>query len=581
MNTNIVTINKLIKPLTYMVVTGFLLATISACGGGGGGGGPTTPGVSSVNPANGATGVDKTSVVTATFRDGMDEVDLAANIQSEFTLGDISGNSISGVANYDDTLNVANFDPDVNLGVLKTYTATLGAGGAITHSGGTVMPQYSWSFTTAEGSWSTAENLEIDDFISFTDQTVAVGGNGDAMAIWMSLELGAPSTWTVHYSKYSASLASWDTATLPVPSIESYTNEVSQLRVAMDHNGNAMGVWRVDPPGGNLDLVASYYNGTSWDISPTTIDAGGGQASEPQIAFDGSGNAIAVFIHGGSVYANRYSSGIWAGAQEIDAGPDTVYPPQISVFDNGNAIAVWAQYNVAFTRNIIYVTHYDAGSGTWSGATSLQNAAAGSLPQVAVSDSGDAIVVWMQESSPHDTYAAVYDGASWGAPTQLSETESAHIGTIPRVGVDATGNGIAVWRAAPTAGVDRLHYKIYTSGSGWGTAGNIDNGVSDSSELKLVMDDEGHAIAIWKQDTDNITAVASTWANRYRSDTSTWGTPMLLETVDYSDAPTNSVTAPVSFPALGVNKNNGNAFAIWLQDQDGFAINSVWVNHFE
>ena len=568
------TIKKLSGNLIYASLIGLMTFGLTACGGGGGGGGPTTPGVSSVNPRNGASNVDKTTVVTANFRNGMDEVDLAANIQAEFTLVDNSLTLISGVAAYDDTLNVASFNPDMNLGVLKGYTASIGAGGTITHSGGTVMPEYTWSFTTAEGAWGTEENLEIDDFSDFSDPHVAVAGNGDAMAIWMNLELGAPSTWTVHYSKYTASLASWDTATLPVPGIESSTNQIADLRVAMDHTGNAMAVWTVDPPGGNLNLMASFYNGTSWDVTPSEIDAGGGQASEPQVVFDGSGNAIAVFIHNGSVYANRFSSGAWEGALEIDAGPDTVYSPQIAALDNGNAIAVWAQYNVAQTRDIIYVNHYDAGTGMWGGAVSLQNTAAGSLPQLAVSDSGDAMVVWLQGTGPFYTYAAIYDGAAWGSPTILSDAENAHISTIPRVGIDSSGNGIAVWRAAPTAGVDRLYYKMYTPGSGWGTAGNIDNGVSESTEPKLVMDDEGHVIVVWLQDNNATDMVPSTWSNRYRSDTGNWGTPMLLETDD-SDPPG---TASLN---LGMNKYNGNAVAIWLQDQDGFAINSVWINHFE
>lgn len=565
--------NTVIKTL-YMSLVGLATIGVTACGGGGGGG-STTPGVSSVNPANGATNVSKTTVVTATFRDGMDETDLAANIQAEFTLVDNSLTSISGVTAYDETLNVASFNPDVNLGVLKGYTASLGAGGTITHSGGTVMPEYTWSFTTAEGSWGTSENIEIDPSSDFSEPTVTVAGNGDAMAIWKSI---SGSTWIVHYNKYSSSTAIWGN----MQTLTSSTNNaITDLKIAMDNSGNAIAIWNLDVPGGNKDLMASFFNGTSWDGTPTQIDldVGVNNLSAPQIAFDGSSNAIAIWLENGSVYANRYN-GSWGTALDIDAGVGNVTSPQLAVFDNGNAIAVWAEDDGAAGPYDIYVSHYDATLDSWGSATPLGNTVTGSLPQVAVSDSGDAMVVWLQGTDPFDAYVAVYDGSVWGSPTNLSDTEDAHISTIPRVGIDSSGNGVAIWRAAPTAGVDRLRYRMYTSGSGWGTAGNIDNGVSDSSEPKLVMDDEGHVIVVWLQDNNDTDMVASTWANRYRADTGNWGTPVLLETVDYADAPTNAVAAPVTSTNLGMNKYNGNAFAIWLQNHDQ-TFNSVWVNHFE
>lgn len=556
------------KPEKYKLISIslFVLAalSLSACGGGGGGG-DDTPGVTSVSPANGEPNVDKTANVTASFSAGFD--DLVTQIPTEFTLGDSSGNTVNGTATFDDTTNVATFTPAMNLGVLKTYTGTLSAN--ITHSGGTAISQYNWSFTTREGAWGTDENIENDGFSDFSDPQVARSNNGDGMAIWMSI---SGSTFMVHYNKYTGSSGTWGAFQM----LESYTNNpVTDLRVDMDNNGNAMAVWSVDPPGGgNFDLVASYYNGTLWDALPTKFDAGTGVASDPQFAFDGSGNAIAVWIQDSSVYANRYT-GTWGTAVPIDADgvaiADPSVTPQLAMFDNGNAIAVWAQEDsVSAGVYIIYASHYDVGSGNWSATPiPLGNTATGSIPQIAIGNGGDAIAVWLQGTDPYSTYAAVYDGSTWGLPEELDN--DAHISTTPKVGVDAQGNGIALWRAAPTGAADRLEYKLF-DGSNWGTVGNVDNGVSDAFEPQLVMDEEGHAIVVWRQDTDDMTSVSSIWANRYRSG-SGWGTATLLETND--DDP-----AGVSSPNLGMDKN-GNAFAIWLQDQDATTVNSVWTAGFE
>jgi len=554
---------ELMMPRIRSFILALGVSTLTACGGGGGGGGPTTPGVASVAPSNGATNVAKDASITATFSGGFD--DLATQIPAEFTLGDSDGNTVSGSATFDSITNIATFAPDAELGILRTYTGKLSSN--ITHSGGTAITEYNWSFTTREGAWSTEENIEADAFTDFSNPYVARSANGDAIAIWKSV---SGITQTVHYNKYTATAGTWGAG--PVLTLKSYNNNpVNDLRIAMDNSGNAIAVFTVDPAGANLDLVAAYYNGTTWDVTPTTIDAGGGIASEPQLATDASGNAIAVWLQGGSVYANRYS-GTWGTATDIDAGAGTVYTPQLAVFDNGDAVVVWAEFNAIDGYNIIYVNHYDAIGNTWSGATSLGNSAAGSIPQVAAGNGGEAIVVWFQGAGPYSLYASVYDGATWSSPAVLDS--DAHISTIPQVGVDNQGNGMALWRAAPTGGADRIRYKIYTAGAGWGGSilNNIDDGVSDAFEPQFVMDQEGHAVVVWRQYTDAMNTVYSTWGNRYRSG-SGWGTPTLLESDD-------SDVAGISSPGVSMDRI-GNAMAIWLQDQDASGLMSVWVNPFE
>lgn len=539
------------------LLLGLTIVLLTACGGGGGGG-DDTPGVVSVTPARNATNVDKTTVVTATFSDGMDEVDIPTNIQAEFTLGDSSGNSVSGVAAYDDTLNIANFDPDMDLGVLKTYTATLGAGGLITHSGGTVMPQYTWSFTTAEGSWTYGAKVDVDTTVAASTPAIARGGDGEAIAVWITAD------GFIYGRKYSA--GAWGS----IDQIFYTTYPLSELRVAMDKNGNAMAVWRYDGPPAGIDLYANYYNGTSWGTA-TNIESTNGTASDAKVAFDSSGNAIVVWKDSDDIRANRYDVSLvtpaWEGDQLIETGAGVAVSPDLAVFDNGDAIAVWAQ--TVGMIDVVYSNYYTMNTGWDVTEQSLGNTGTGAVPQVAVDNVGNAVAVWLEGVGTVSVWAAQYDGGttSWGSLTEL-ET-NAHISTTPQVGVDAQGNAIALWRAEPTTGADRLRYKFF-DGASWGTVGNVDDGVADSFDPRLAMDAEGHAVVVWRQ--NDTMDIASAWGNRYRSG-SGWVGPELLESDE---------TYPINAQSLDlVIDYNGNAAAVWTQSDALEGIDSIWTARFD
>ncbi|MCP4002506.1 MAG: hypothetical protein GY727_16520, partial [Gammaproteobacteria bacterium] len=88
-----------------------------------------------------------------------------------------------------------------------------------------------------------------------------------------------------------------------------------------------------------------------------------GNAFSPQIAFDGSGNAMAVWYqHDGtydSIYANRYVAGTgWAGAATIDdVTAGNAWSPQVAVDGSGNAMAVW--YQDDGTNDSIYANRFE------------------------------------------------------------------------------------------------------------------------------------------------------------------------------------------------------------------------------
>jgi len=101
----------------------------------------TPPAVSSVSPANNATGTAVNAAVAATFSETMD----ASTINSTtFTLNQGS-TPVSGNVTYSGT--TATFTPSISLSYSTTYTATITTG-ANDVAGNAIASNYSWSYTS-------------------------------------------------------------------------------------------------------------------------------------------------------------------------------------------------------------------------------------------------------------------------------------------------------------------------------------------------------------------------------------------------------------------------------------------------
>lgn len=88
------------------------------------------------------------------------------------------------------------------------------------------------------------------------------------------------------------------------------------------------------------------------------------------------------------------------------------------------------------------------------------------------------------------------------------------------------------------------------SGS-WGLEQAVENQGSDALQPKVAIDANGNAIAVWKQASGSRYDL---WANRYEPSTG-WGTPQLLENLDYG----NVDQPDIAFDA------NGNALVAWWE----------------
>jgi uncharacterized protein YheU (UPF0270 family) len=386
--------------------------------------------------------------------------------------------------------------------------------------------------------WNGAALIEHDDAGDASDPQVVADGNGNAVAVWAQAD--GSSITHISANRYVAG-SGWLT---PIRIDSDNTNDAVSPQLAMDGSGNAMVVWA---QAGSI-WAKRYTAGVGWGAA-MSISSGGTSVAAPQITVDTNGDAVAVWqqLDGTqNIWANHYLAGWgWGTATTISDGVGNATVPQVVADTSGNAVAVWAQFDG--TRDNIMANRYLAGSG-WGTAALIEtdNSGTAANPQISVGADGNGMAVWQQSDGTRtNIWANHYSaGSGWDGAMLIEHDDTA--GAIdPQVATDTSGNAVAVWTQSNSIWSAR-----YTAGVGWNTATSIISGGTSVAAPQVAVDASGDAVAVWQQldSTQNI------WTSRY-SPGSGWDGAMLIE---HDDA------GPATGPQVAVD-SIGNAVAVWAQ----------------
>lgn len=305
--------------------------------------------------------------------------------------------------------------------------------------------------------------------------------------------------------------------------------------------------------------------GKAWQGAALIETDNAGHAESPEIAMDANGNGTAVWLQNDgtryNVWARRYTlSGGWQAQQIIETGNGDASGAHVAVDARGNAIAVWSQADGALLYNI-WTSRFSA--GTWS-APQLLEADAGNAfaPRIGLDATGNAIAVWSQHDGAQMRIRASHQVAGvWQTPSTIDGgTGPAY---QPKIAVFPGGTAIAAW-VQTSGGIDHIFYNRF-NGTGWSTADMLDNnnnGYTDAPEI--AADANGNAVAVWNQSDG--TNIASVYTSRFSG--GAWGAVELLETADVSYATGARIAMTAS----------GNAVAVWLQDE--MDDTNAWARHY-
>lgn len=380
-----------------------------------------------------------------------------------------------------------------------------------------------WSQITGSGPgiWASHYNSETDSWDSPTQ--IAMGGgqfpqlvvssSGDAVVVWYQTESNSHDIWSVHYT---AVTKSWSTAEL----IQSdFTNYAQNPKVAIDANGNAVAVWYQSGTNG-IHIWTNRYNSATknWNTAEMLNPDQSGNSSDPDIAIDGSGNAIAVWTRSDGIGNNVWSS------------------------------------------------QYSGSTNTWGAAEMIQTNTPeyAGMPKVAYDPFGDAVVVWFQANGIlKNVWSNRFNATSksWGI-AELIQTQNTNDALDTQIAVDAFGNTIAVWSQ-----YDGEVYKIWScrysvTEKKWGNASLIESSnLGNAFAAQVKFDFSGNAIVVWSQ-------YYNVWSNRYSASTASWGTASVINNVN---------SGAVYLPQIAID-THGKAVAIWSQYDNGYF--SIYSNSY-
>jgi|GEM_PF-1335852 len=337
--------------------------------------------------------------------------------------------------------------------------------------------------------------------------------------------------------------------------------------IAVDHDGNGLVVWS-EQVSSHYVIRARFLAGTGTAVTLSSS----GDSSLPRVAFDATGNAMAVWAqyenNRNDVWSSRYDAAAKTWSTSVRISPPNALAdasgPDVGVDDVGNAVATWTQGDGRTNHFDVWSARYVVAQNTWNTPAMVSdgvNSAYGS--HIAINAAGQGFVAWQEgqddgttvSNGPTDIQArSVTTAGVWGTSTQLNAV-GGNINTVYgqiAVAVDSSGNGFALWVQSTSVLPFVIHAARYASGSGWQTETVITNNAIDNSYgPHLAFDAAGNAVAVWQQQTGTGAFGAM---NRYVAGTG-WGVSGNLD---------NTIQGDTYDPHVAVD-GDGNATVVWYQ----------------
>jgi hypothetical protein len=302
------------------------------------------------------------------------------------------------------------------------------------------------AFRPRSGVWSSPDILSDPLRHSYRPE-VAIDPEGNAVAVWVRYDADDANTEWVQSARRPAH-GSWS----PLATLSEH--HALDAHVALDDDGNALAVWTRYNGTNHTVQSADRPAGGSWS-TPVTLSVPGQNALWSQVALDGQGNAVAVWIRddGDDLVqtADRPVGGSWSTPVTLSEAGRSAYRPQVAVGAQGDAVVVWRRLlsGISDVDRVVAVDR--PAGGAWSSPVALSSQSLPAFdPEAAVDRNGNAIVVWEQlDNAPRrvDT-AELSAGGAWTHRGFLSE--SGPSANEPQVTFDAQGNAVSAWWSQPT-----------------------------------------------------------------------------------------------------------------------------------
>jgi hypothetical protein len=334
--------------------------------------------------------------------------------------------------------------------------------------------------------------------------------------------------------------------------------------VVVDSGGEAVAVWKRSGPYGSVIQSAARPTGGTWS-APVNISPTGKRLKsfQPQIAVSAAGEVLAVWAHfqGGheavAQSAARRPDGTWSAPITLSRTSGEVQRPAIAIDDAGEAIAVWE----VFEGDRIVQSATRATTGTWSAPISLTPKGMESGgSEIAMNDAGEAVVLWdtrLARSLREVTKTTFHSpGGTWSAPVKVVEGRVAEI--APAIAISPTGEAIVIWerfRERSGREYSRIESASHPAGGAWSKPTNLAGKGGPSFEAPAIaIGPDGEAVAVW---TRSIGPLRTSIQSASRLPGSAWTSPVDVYQAHAYELPHLAVAIDAA----------GDTVAVWQEEQ--------------
>jgi len=416
---------------------------------------------------------------------------------------------------------------------------------------------------------------------------VAMDDNGNVIIVWEQKD--GSGKRHIYKSEYRDGV--WIHPAGNFDFISPYDGDAVQPKVAMSNSGEAVIVWlQMNHNGSDMELCMSEYRNSVWthpfgysdSIGPSYGNLFGG--SYPYgLAMDDLGNTIIAYSHTADndlfeIFISMYKEGEWNHPEDssdyISLTEGNATYPDLAMTNSGDAVLVWAEDS----NTSLMVSEYV--SGSWQHPTSTNeriNQLAGTTqnPRVAMNDNGDLLISWWQESHIHKSER--FNG-EWTYPEDINDyiSHPDSFAMLPLPSVANNGDAQIVWMQ--TTPYTYALYKSERRNEDWTYPENQTDFFTPGftgmpNYFSSTMDHRGSSVVVWTQSDNSIYDVNRVYMSEYRNNE--WDHPQhLMEHISPDDT-----SADPSSHLKTAMSNNGNSIIVWSQDNG--SNNQIYMSEFK
>ena len=289
-------------------------------------------------------------------------------------------------------------------------------------------------------------------------------------------------------------------------------------QIAMNAQGTASLAWTQ-----SRELWAADYQPDDGWQEPLQVEDSEDSITLKDLALDDRGDGLAVFTQAGRLSAARLEDDAWGTPEPVDdpelpivAGGAT---RDLAMNGDGMALLVWRRCATPPPDSgncQLRARRFDPVAG-WAAATTLPTVDPTAYVAVAIDAEGNGLAVWAESSADPDgsdlrfariETARFRDGA-WMDPEVLDSGELGDGLYIPRVALDAAGNGLLAWtfsryweEGSEEAPHGEIRARSYIPASGFGPPALLevwDRQISYSVPV-IAINRAGFGAAVWGVD---------------------------------------------------------------------------------